>query len=374
MRRKLEKGLLIILAMCLMFALGGCGKVTDDAKTGAYDSVVDITINPSFRVYLDINTNIVSVDQLNDDAKAVCQNLSLEGKSFDIGLSEIVEESINQGFVKDDKTVSVTVVEADSEVYAPDILQHTQEILTDILSAHNIEAKTNIEIAQTVIQEQQEKWNGEDQELYNNEQSNNEPVEVDCPTCNGTGTLTCWICNGQKELVCAECDGQGKFAKTCEECGGAGEKVCDECGGALYLLCDMCNGQGQQGTCRYCKGTGKCISCGGSGTEVAENGQIFPCHTCNGSGLHTNLFHGVTKPCNGKDACHQCDSTGQMRCRRCTYEEEGEPTGRIQCESCDGTGIREEACPACADGIAVCGNCNGAGQLNCEECNGTGKR
>lgn len=70
--------------------------------------------------------------------------------------------------------------------------------------------------------------------------------------------------------------------------------------------------------CSFCKGTGKCGTCGGSGkivcgrchgtgsTNDGDMGLPSSCPTCRGGGL---LF---CKECNASGVCRQCNGTGSI--------------------------------------------------------------
>jgi hypothetical protein len=86
-----------------------------------------------------------------------------------------------------------------------------------------------------------------------------ETKEIDCPKCNGTGTLntriTCAGCRGTGTLICAQCMGTGfihnYFGQTF---------ICPGCGGTGKLRCLACDGTGSVSatkTCQRCHGTGK---------------------------------------------------------------------------------------------------------------------
>lgn len=384
MKKKwMKKKLILVLAGSMIFSLAGCKGAVNEASNDtseiaevAYASVVEISINPYFRVYLDSNQTVLKVESLNDDAEEVCKKLDANGKNFDIVFGDILEESVNQGYLNDGKTIDVQVVENNSEVYAPDIVQHTMEIAEETIAAHEIEAEVAVAISEEIIEEQAELWDEQDHAAYvENSETKEQQEPSECATCSGTGIILCAACDAHGELVCVECNETGIISRDCDRCED-GLILCDNCNGDYEKVpCDTCGGDGLlNGECRYCKGTGKCVNCNGSGQELNDDGSMGSCHTCDGSGLHTNLFYGVTKACNGDAPCNHCPGTGYVVCNRCYFfdDEYSEHPGYLECEDCQ-HGVLVEDCPACGGrGIAACGNCEGRGETVCPDCDGKG--
>lgn len=351
-------------------------------KKTDYVSVVDISINPYFRAYLDSNQNVVNLESLNEDAENVCMNLDITDKSFDDIFGEILTEAANQGYLNNGKKVEVLVLENAAEVYAPDITQHTTEIAEETFTNFGLTAEVAVAISKEIVEEQSDFWNEDDKYTY----VENAPVldyisspdgipenpsepEI-CLTCNGSGIVACDVCDGHGELACAECDATGIRNIICDRCTN-GLILCDTCNGNYDSIpCDTCGGDGLlEGKCPYCKGTGICISCGGSGVEKMEDGNTGSCHTCNGDGLHTNLFWGQTRACHGAMPCNSCPGTGYQTCHNCYHLEDDTYSTHPGYKECDcEDGYITEECPACEAGTAVCGNCDGKGTTDCPDC------
>jgi len=103
-----------------------------------------------------------------------------------------------------------------------------------------------------------------------------------CPTCGGSGSITCTACGGAGGTYTTT-------TTTCPTCGGNGWVTCSKCGGTGFLpgniTCDLCGG----------RGTTVCSTCGGSGQATT---RVFnPCSRCGGSGRLT---------------CPTCGGTGRI--------------------------------------------------------------
>lgn len=422
-----KKNLFVLLLVgCLMMLMVGCGKeksqttannpTTDQtaANQGTdapvkptkpaikedieYASVVEISINPFFRVYLDANQNVLEVESLNNDAVDVVKNLEISERNFDDIFKDILEESVSQGFLTDGKKVEVQVVKNSAEVYAPSIVEHAAEIVNDTATAHEINTNVAIAMAKEVVEEQADTWQEDDfvayvenapvldiEKEYETEtekatesepETENNHAPQDCESCSGTGLIECHVCEGNGSLSCVECNATGNVTRDCDQCEN-GLVLCDNCkGNYTNLPCDACGGDGLlEGRCPYCKGTGKCTNCGGTGQEKDNDGSMKTCHTCNGNGLHTNIFYGQTKPCYGNAPCNRCPGTGTMICRVC-YEIDRDVysshPGYVECNACE-NGVLKGDCPACEGGITNCENCHGEGKITCHDCEGKGK-
>ena len=79
----MKKILAAALALCLLLALGACGNSDRPAPADSSDeqdafvtpagcvTVLQITINPQFRLYLDADDKVLAVEPLNADARSI---------------------------------------------------------------------------------------------------------------------------------------------------------------------------------------------------------------------------------------------------------------------------------------------------------------
>ncbi len=94
------------MAFALFFTLflAGCDQVTEL-------SYATIEINPGIDMVLDANNNVKSVAALNQDGEMLLLNLSLENKTMEAAVGEIIDEAIDLGFIdpdSDDTTVEIS--------------------------------------------------------------------------------------------------------------------------------------------------------------------------------------------------------------------------------------------------------------------------
>lgn len=301
-----------------------------DGKTDAkpdYAMVVQITINPKVALYLAKDGSVVDVEYLNEDAKNAFSNLEITGTRFEEAVSMIVDTSAKEGYLKEDKTISVDFVETTVEENAiEELTANVQIAVQDALTERQLSAILEIEVegkVQESVALEPEKADKQDefgQQVANQNGGNKGNTGASANTGNtgntensaNTGNQN----TGKQEAAqpakepCLACGGSG----ICPECGG-GTLPCKRCGGSLWESCGVCGGSGRQ-TCQGCHGSGKdatsgetCKYCGGAGVytcEVCGGSGGKPCSICNGKGVVSD----DCILCHGGKLCTACGGTG----------------------------------------------------------------
>lgn len=154
----MKRVLSIALALCLVLALVACGKsdtpptetTSGDSAEGfvkpdQYASVLLVTINPQFRLYLDEEGKVLAVEAVNKDAEAIKSSISFENETFETVIEAIVTEANKSGFVKADATIAFEIVESkETDEAKADILAKAEKKTTDIATELEINIKVNI--------------------------------------------------------------------------------------------------------------------------------------------------------------------------------------------------------------------------------------
>jgi hypothetical protein len=86
-------------------------------------------------------------------------------------------------------------------------------------------------------------------ENHNTEITTEKKHLVTCGACYGTGQKTCLECGGKGKTRCQSCIGQPRLK--------ADLSYCSDCGGSQSQFCYRCVGDGIEGDCPICNGTGK---------------------------------------------------------------------------------------------------------------------
>lgn len=136
--------LLFAAVLCLsLCACGGDNEISDtaqtkenaaDGKAGA--AVVQISVNPEFKLYVDNYGNVSEVEYLNEDAKSVGNKVNVNGKSCEDAVAVILQESVNQDFLKNGGKIDVTVYVAEDisnqlDTWNQIVMKGVDKVLTD---------------------------------------------------------------------------------------------------------------------------------------------------------------------------------------------------------------------------------------------------
>lgn len=147
-----------MLVIVFVFTLSGCNSKDTSSnidtstpeqsetfiKPENYASVLLISINPQFKLYLDENNNVLAVEPINKDAKSFSNSIDFENKSIETVIGNIVEQSNENGFIKENVTVDFEIVEKQDGAGDNDILAKAVSATEAKAKELNIEIKTQI--------------------------------------------------------------------------------------------------------------------------------------------------------------------------------------------------------------------------------------
>lgn len=336
-------------------ALPAKEEVLKDAPEAYLDAIL-IQINPSFVMFVNEFGEVVRSEAMNEDAKGLMPKVALDGRNVNDALTDIVNASVDEGFLKSGGTVNITMVESfRSEADCNEQMKSLENVVVTVGLERNMDIQPATRIADDVQfahdlpddpnppedpnrpgdpnppadpnqpgdpnhsdEQNQPDPNSEpkpDQpgnndpnpppakDDHNDQGGNGGGGEEGCPVCQGSGE--CVRCHRTGYTDCGRCHGSGEIS--CHNCNDGYDKNPCPCGGDG--LCYRCQGTGtfEDKTCDVCDGNGKCKECGGVGRRT--------CNFCGGSGIIT---------------CDECQGSGQELCQGCQ--------GTLTCEACDGTG------------------------------------
>ncbi|MBQ2746507.1 MAG: hypothetical protein IJF35_02175 [Clostridia bacterium] len=150
----MKKILSLLLAIFLLLPLCSCGKTpaqNDIGKGGfvkpdSYASVITVTINPQFRLYLDKDAKVLAVEAINSDAETVIESLELKNVSFETAIEKIVTTANDKGYIKADAQISFKVTETKiDEINADEILSTAKTVTNATAAKINITVAVNID-------------------------------------------------------------------------------------------------------------------------------------------------------------------------------------------------------------------------------------
>ncbi|MBE6750343.1 MAG: hypothetical protein E7560_04190 [Ruminococcaceae bacterium] len=130
----MKKLLCLMLSILVLFGcVAGCKKndTSSDSDTTkaegfvkpeSYASVILVTINPQFRLYISENNEVLAVEPVNDDAKSIAKEIKFEGKKIETVVENLITVSADNGFVKENAEINFTVSEVVNDSINPDAL------------------------------------------------------------------------------------------------------------------------------------------------------------------------------------------------------------------------------------------------------------
>ena len=134
----MRKRIIIHSIICVILIIGIVGFLYWNNRIV---STITLDINPSVEINLDKNDNVISVVALNEDAKNII-DFDYKGKSFDDIVSVIINNSIESGYVEDDRVV--VIVHSDGNIGNEDVKELViknfvdKGITTDVIVVENI--------------------------------------------------------------------------------------------------------------------------------------------------------------------------------------------------------------------------------------------
>lgn len=122
-----------------------------------YVSVVQVIINPTVNLYLDADELILAVEYVNGDAKTCYQKIEtqLVGANVKDGVNTVIETANADGYLTENKTVTIDVVETKQADEKLDLLTATRESAKTFMEEKQIEAQVVLtEAAQKEVDDQ----------------------------------------------------------------------------------------------------------------------------------------------------------------------------------------------------------------------------
>lgn len=120
----MKKLLALSLSVLLLLGLTACGKSetassesepasvsTAFVKPKNYATVLSVTINPQFRLYLDADGKVLAVEAVNEDAKEIIDKIDFENIGYEEVIENIITASNEGGFVKENADIKLEIVE-----------------------------------------------------------------------------------------------------------------------------------------------------------------------------------------------------------------------------------------------------------------------
>ncbi len=164
----MKKIFALLMAVLLLFTLAACKsneKPSTDNSTSTtdtvaftapenYATVLLVTINPEFKLYLDEKGSVLAVEPVNSDAKSIASDIENIKGDLETVIHDIVSAADKGGFVKENATVNfqVTMVKDDT-INTDDILNTVKETANKAVADSEKTIEVNVSVAEDVLKE-----------------------------------------------------------------------------------------------------------------------------------------------------------------------------------------------------------------------------
>ena len=157
----MKKFLAILLAVMLLLTFAGCNRDKDTGVNQAtpeafvkpenYVTVLKVTINPEFNLYLDKDGVVLAVEPVNADAKSVAQDITTTGDIKTV-METIVSATNKGGFVKENAKVDIKVTEVKDTAVSPmEVLNTAKETADDSFKKIDATVTVSSSVADNVV-------------------------------------------------------------------------------------------------------------------------------------------------------------------------------------------------------------------------------
>ncbi len=156
----MKKILALLMAITLLFSLCACNQDTegvssnepdvsssdDFVKPENYAAVIGLTINPEFEIYIDGDENLLALNAVNDDAKAIENDIDLSKKDIGSVVSAIVKKAYEAGYMQSGGSMTLKAIEVlDSALNIGDTVKKASDAAETAINELNIDFKVNPE-------------------------------------------------------------------------------------------------------------------------------------------------------------------------------------------------------------------------------------
>ena len=145
-RYSMRKYLGVVIGFVLCLFLTACGGTKTETMTS--DIIVHLSVNPEFEIGINSEGVVESVICLNDDAKAVYEDMDLKGVEYKSALSQLLTAIKDDGFLQEGDVVEITVRKT------PKVSMEVEETLNQVVSDFSEnEMPVEVEVNSTVVDE-----------------------------------------------------------------------------------------------------------------------------------------------------------------------------------------------------------------------------
>ncbi|MBE6766459.1 MAG: hypothetical protein E7550_02595 [Ruminococcaceae bacterium] len=137
MRKFLSFALSVIIFMCLFV---GCGSSTDTSafvKPEKYAAIVNVSINPSFDIYLDDDAKILAVEPKNEDANKIDFS-GVIGLELSDAMDDLVGIMQEMEFLNSDSLIVVTMIEGNENFANVNVVEVIEDAFDESIAKETV--------------------------------------------------------------------------------------------------------------------------------------------------------------------------------------------------------------------------------------------
>lgn len=222
----MKKIIALMLVVVFVFTLCACNSKNTVSETDTstpissetfvkpenYTSVLLVSINPQFKLYLDENNMVLEVEPVNDDAKSFCESIDFKNQTVETVVGNIVEKANEKGFIKANVTVDFEITEQKDGFNNSDILTKVVSAANQKASELNIEIKTETKekSESETIENSEATTSSQPEETTKKEESTSKPTTTTKPTESKpthTHEFSAATCAAPQKCSCGETKG-----------------------------------------------------------------------------------------------------------------------------------------------------------------------
>lgn len=212
-----------------------------------YATVIEVSVNPVFKLYLDSDNKVLAIEPVNDDAKNVITEVEYDNETASSVVTKIIKCSEKKGFLKKSGHIDVKVIETQMSA-------KEQSNLIGRIEEELEEKFDKVVIKSTLLSEEQAPdVNAENNKTDNDPQENNSTSgsETDQSTqSTHTHTYSKATCTNPQTCSCGHTKGK-KSGHQWNEATCSTPKTCATCkakeGNAVEHIFDS------EGKCKWCR-------------------------------------------------------------------------------------------------------------------------
>lgn len=121
----------------------------DDEEVLDYAAVFIVSINPKVKIYVDADGIVLKMEKMNADADVLLEDLEWANKKLEDCFNTLLVKAHEEGFLKENAKVSITVAEAKEDVNVSSMTQEMEKVTEETCKDIKIDIKLTLKMDDT---------------------------------------------------------------------------------------------------------------------------------------------------------------------------------------------------------------------------------